>query len=441
MHSFQFKSNLRNELLGLSKSQAREKIIIHGWNQKNEKDQGGVFLFLHFGNFFLSGVGLGTLLGLEYTAIASTLNFKHMDQNEEDFWRKVHKLANKTYSRDMFLSHEPNSKEIISFLNKGNFLGAALDVTESGQKHKLHPYQFLNNEIMLQTGPARLARMAKVPLYGMIIVYDEDQDKHQLHLTGPYSSKEIENSTQQILRFMEPFVEKNTDQLFHDLFHLFSRQNTKEFMIDAKLQKKSLSNQLPPVKRIKSQIPSNFAPRYESEITSWHPHRGFAYELIDKHKPKLIVELGVHYGDSYFTFCQACEELELDTKVFGVDHWQGDEQSGYYNDEVFEKVREYGEEFYPKDSSLLRMEFDEASEKFADDSIDLLHIDGSHYYEAVKKDFFNWMPKVKSGGIILIHDILVERVDFGVKRFWREVQKTYHTESHLEGFGLGIVKF
>jgi lauroyl/myristoyl acyltransferase len=441
MQKFKFQKYLREELVNLSKPDTSKQVIIDEKNPKGWKENGGVLLFIHFGNFFLSGVALKSILNINYTAIASTENFQHMSRTEANFWRKVHKAANKSYSRKMFLTNKSKSKEIVSYLQNGNFVGAAIDVAEQGRKHKFHPFKFLHNEIMLQTGPARLARIAKVPIYGMIIVYDEDQDKHQLHLTGPYSSEEIENSTQQILRFMEPFVEKNTDQLFHDLFHLFSRQNTKEFMIDAKLQKKSLSNQLPPVKRIKSQIPSNFAPRYESEITSWHPHRGFAYELIDKHKPKLIVELGVHYGDSYFTFCQACEELELHTKVFGVDHWQGDEQSGYYNDEVFEKVREYGEEFYPKDSSLLRMEFDEALEKFADDSIDLLHIDGSHYYEAVKKDFFNWMPKVKSGGIILIHDILVERVDFGVKRFWKEVQKTYHTESHLEGFGLGIVKF
>ena len=83
------------------------------------------------------------------------------------------------------------------------------------------------------------------------------------------------------------------------------------------------------------------------------------------------------------------------------------------------------------------MNFEAALDQFEDQSIDLLHIDGSHEYEAVKSDFENWVPKVKKGGRILIHDALVEREDFGVKKLWNEIQKSYHTKSHDVGFGLG----
>ena len=87
------------------------------------------------------------------------------------------------------------------------------------------------------------------------------------------------------------------------------------------------------------------------------------------------------------------------------------------------------------------MDFEEALNLFEDGSIDLLHIDGSHEYEEVKSDFEKWLPKVKKGGRILIHDILVEREDFGVKRLWNEIQKSYHTKSHDRGFGLGLISF
>ena len=40
--------------------------------------------------------------------------------------------------------------------------------------------------------------------------------------------------------------------------------------------------------------------------------------------------------------------MELDTQLFGIDHWQGDEQAGLYGEEVFEIVNSYNEEFYPK---------------------------------------------------------------------------------------------
>jgi hypothetical protein len=36
--------------------------------------------------------------------------------------------------------------------------------------------------------------------------------------------------------------------------------------------------------------------------------------------------------------------------------------------------------------------------------ISLLFIDGDHHYEAVKKDFEDWFPKVQLNGYILIHD-------------------------------------
>lgn len=38
------------------------------------------------------------------------------------------------------------------------------------------------------------------------------------------------------------------------------------------------------------------------------------------------------------------------------------------------------------------------------EEIDLLFIDGAHEYEAVKKDFDLWFPKLREGGIIAFHD-------------------------------------
>lgn len=41
---------------------------------------------------------------------------------------------------------------------------------------------------------------------------------------------------------------------------------------------------------------------------------------------------------------------------------------------------------------------------FADDSIGLLFIDGDHSYPAVKCDLHMYIPKLQSGGILLVHD-------------------------------------
>ena len=55
----------------------------------------------------------------------------------------------------------------------------------------------------------------------------------------------------------------------------------------------------------------NFVPKYLSKVRSWHENLPFAYDLISILKPKTFVELGTHYGDSYFTFCQSIVDNQL----------------------------------------------------------------------------------------------------------------------------------
>jgi len=184
---------------------------------------------------------------------------------------------------------------------------------------------------------------------------------------------------------------------------------------------------------------SYFLPEYASPISNWHGHMPFAYDLVHAARPSLVVELGTHYGDSYFTFCQAVADAGSPARCFAIDHWKGDACSGKYGSEVFDYVSMYNGKYFEDFSELLRMPFGEALETFDDGSISILHIDGSHEYESVKRDFEAWLPKVSPGGVILLHDIVITRKPFGVAQFWDEVRREHPSFPFHHSCGLGVL--
>ena len=185
-------------------------------------------------------------------------------------------------------------------------------------------------------------------------------------------------------------------------------------------------------------LPRRYKPR---NVGEWSGHLAFASDLIAARQPGLIVELGTHWGEAYFTFCQTVQEHGLSSLCYAVDHWLGDEHAGLYGEEVFEEVSQYNARFYRQFSYLLRRSFDEALSQFSDGSIGLLHIDGLHTYEAVTHDFRSWLPKVSAGGIVLLHDIVPRHQDFGVWRLWDDIRREFpDTFEFHHSWGLGVVR-
>nr|MDA8208552.1 class I SAM-dependent methyltransferase [Actinomycetota bacterium] len=176
-----------------------------------------------------------------------------------------------------------------------------------------------------------------------------------------------------------------------------------------------------------------------TDVRSWHGHIPFAFWVIEAAEPRTVVELGTHKGDSFAALCQRVKEIGLDATCYAVDTWAGDEHSGLYGEDVFTEASEYFGYHFEGIAKLLRMYFAEALENFDDGSIDLLHIDGFHTYEAVSEDFAKWLPKMSSRGLVMLHDIAVRERGFGVWRFWDELARQYPNVAFSHSNGLGVI--
>lgn len=179
---------------------------------------------------------------------------------------------------------------------------------------------------------------------------------------------------------------------------------------------------------------------WESLNWAWTGHKFFAYDLIRNIQPDVVVELGTHKGTSFFSFCQAVKDAHLNTHVYAVDTWEGDAHAREYDESIYESVKNNVSRYYSKQkTTMLRMYFEEAVKQFKDKSVDILHIDGYHTYEAVSADFHTWIDKVSDKGIILFHDTHEHKEDFGVYRFWDELKKKYKTIEFSHSHGLGVL--
>jgi hypothetical protein len=123
------------------------------------------------------------------------------------------------------------------------------------------------------------------------------------------------------------------------------------------------------------------------------------------------IEIGSFAGEASRIFASSGKFK----KLYCVDPWK----NGYDRKDVASKVvAKYEKEFdkvakqYPCIEKV-KLSSDEALTLFTD-KVDFVYIDGCHTYEQVKKDIQNYMPKVKTGGIIAGHDYMEEWA--GVKK-------------------------
>ena len=174
----------------------------------------------------------------------------------------------------------------------------------------------------------------------------------------------------------------------------------------------------------------------DTPATAWSGHRGFAEKLVRFLNPKVIVDLGVDWGYSTFSFA-----LPRIGHTYGIDNFTGDTFVGTDENRLkYNFVTMKREKLHLQDNlTLIEGDFNEVAQTW-DKTIDILHIDGSHKYEDITRDFETWSKFVTDNGIILLHDTCIESLngnDYGVKKFFDELDMPKFTFTHC--FGLGVI--
>jgi len=172
-------------------------------------------------------------------------------------------------------------------------------------------------------------------------------------------------------------------------------------------------------------------------FSAWQDLVPALFSIFAVLRPRRFVELGVHNGMSFFSACQISDHLGLQTQCIAVDTWLGDAHASFHSREVFDQFVKTLKDVYPQ-QHYIESYFSDALACFDDGSIDLLHIDGFHSYDAVKQDFETWLPKMSQVGVVIFHDTNVHTREFGVWRFWAELKSKYPSFELAHCHGLGI---
>ena len=135
------------------------------------------------------------------------------------------------------------------------------------------------------------------------------------------------------------------------------------------------------------------------------PHRPTIQAVYDLYGNTKVsgAEIGVFEGENALNIINF---LNIDT-LHLIDPYEPYED----NDGVYRVDFSYGKEKAVKVldgyNGLIRWHFtssDEACKYVPDDSLEFVYIDGNHSYDFVWNDIHNYLPKVKSGGILGGHD-------------------------------------
>lgn len=182
---------------------------------------------------------------------------------------------------------------------------------------------------------------------------------------------------------------------------------------------------------------SSYADIEDLVPSDWTGHIPFMVALTSLMRPRRFVEIGTLRGASFFAVCQAALRGGARAEAVAISPWAVEPERAAEFGAAYEDFRFIARK-YAESTGILRMSASDALHRFADGSVDLMHLDGFRSYEEAAETFAAWHPKLSDRGVVLVHDIAAHGPGFGVWRFWEELRSEVPSFEFDHAQGLGI---
>ncbi len=160
---------------------------------------------------------------------------------------------------------------------------------------------------------------------------------------------------------------------------------------------------------------------------SWIPSSGTLFMLLNNLPAKSLVgaEIGVRTGSNLLHLLNNCNKIDTMIAIDPFCPYQDGDLEVTQEDQDLVKsilIHRIKKSDHSDKVKFLFKTSDDAVLDIEDESLDFIYIDGDHSEEAFKKDLFNYIKKVKVGGIVSGHDLSWIGVNNVLSKFLEENQ-------------------
>lgn len=169
--------------------------------------------------------------------------------------------------------------------------------------------------------------------------------------------------------------------------------------------------------------------------------------LLEEMRPEVVLEIGTDRGGTLFLWSRVAspEALLLTVDIRKMVGRLGRLSPFALVRKSFERERQRVELVDGVDSgseeTVARL-----SRLLGGRPVDFLFLDGDHRLESVRQDFELYVPLVRPGGVVALHDISPQTTPDteGTAAFWAELKRRFPTEEKVAdgsgGYGIGVYR-